>query len=178
MLFDSLAHLFTAPARPTIDHDKVYKILHGSMNNRGFQYKVGHNKMGGDFFPEMGSDGGLYCYRGYILLGFLYDYDDTDALIAEVTLPPTALYLEEHGLIKAEEFVLGEPRPVLEYLTGLTHLDIVKRHPLNIKFFSTPSYAAQEYVLNQYPSLVGSIKNADPMIIELATKYASISLAQ
>lgn len=177
-LLDSISHLFGSSKEVNLDSMKIYKLLHGSMINSEYQYKVGYNKMRGDFFPVIGEDGGLHCYRGYALLRFLMDYEDTEALIAEVTLPPAALYIEENGVIKTEELILGKPRPAMDYLAHVDPMEIVKRNPLNITFYSSPRYDVQKWVLETYPYLWTKVKNADPHLTEVAKAKHTSMMAQ
>lgn len=147
-----------------LSEDKYYKLLNGDLINKEYQYKVGHNQMKGDFWPVIGEDGGLHCYRGCTLLRVLYDFTEENALIAEVEIDPNEVYIEEGGIVKAPALFVHEPVPAATYLQNYTLDEIVAVNPVNVRFFAHLSLDQQRQIATRGYGIWRYIRNIDPAL--------------
>ncbi len=97
-----------------------YKIMDVSMNNRGFQYVIGENKLNESFVKDgWCSGGGLYFCKLENVVEWmgLYDY----GLICEVSVPATAKVIVHsiNGVAvkyKTDVLVVSNPLPYHEFI--------------------------------------------------------------
>ena len=86
-----------------------YKILRRDLTHHGFTYQPGLNVDTERFEPEAWSSGGLY----FSDLEHIAEYLEYGDLVARVTLPPDARWIQEApGQFKADRIILNDLQPL------------------------------------------------------------------
>ena len=112
-----------------------YKIMSSTMNNRGYQYVIGRNKLEEQFIPNADCCGGGFYFCGLeCVMHWIHLYED--GLICEITIPEDAKIIGSHEKYKTDTLVVSNPVSYHEFFHNHPHMheNLITRDANNLRY--------------------------------------------